>query len=79
MAVWNSDKVTAMSYEVLKAWQALNKAKSLTAWVEQVINHSSSSPAVPPVISLLVKKMLEMELVFKPRKKNIGVPSSEET
>lgn len=38
------------------------------AWVEQVINHNSSSlPAVLSLISFLVKKMVETEFAFEPR------------
>lgn len=69
-----------MSYKVLKAQsRTLPKAKITIAWVEQVRNHSSSSsPAVPPPISPLVKETEETGLVFEPRDKNAGVLNSEQ-
>lgn len=80
MAIWNCELLMAMSYKVLKAQpRTLHKAKITTAWVEQVINHgSSSSPAATSPINLLVKKTQEMGVVFEPRDRNAGVLNSEE-
>lgn len=58
MAIWDSEEklLTTMSYKVLKAQPTtLNKAKSLLPELNRLL-------AVPPLINLLVKKMVEMGL-----------------